>query len=406
VTAQTTGRGPGPKLAERYQVAELLSEGGLCAVYRGHDLVLRRPIVVKVAPPLHAESYRAALRLTSSFAHPAVVCLYDMIEQDGSLFLIQEYVAARSLDHYLETGLPTERAIEIARQIAFALSYAHAKGIIHGDLTPAAVLIDRHAVVRLNNFCSPPDQRYFSRVHDAVAVEIGVDQAQEVAASGDASDVMALGYLLWLMVTEPTARTGEGRDWLLRSTRKEVPDSLGALLRRVVRADTVPSALSAADLAIELERLSNDYAETRTHAPIEPPAAIRSYRALADATAWANDPTVASGRSALEQVARSPLGPLRGGTQVFPLEAVVAHDGLIEPAFGVAPRLRLPTRAASEGASVRSATSIDQDAVEGVSVPQDAAESGGVPLMPLLLLGAVLFVLFFLVGFYSFAFGR
>jgi eukaryotic-like serine/threonine-protein kinase len=406
VRAQTTGLEQGLKLAERYQVAELLSEGGLCAVYRGQDLVLRRPIVVKVAPPPHVESYRAALRLTSSFAHPAVVCLYDMIEQDGSLFLIQEYVAARSLDHYLETSLPIERAIDIARQIAFALSYAHAKGVVHGDLTPAAVLIDRHAIVRLNNFCAPPDQRYFTRIVDAVAHDIGGDQEQNVAAVGEAGDVAALGYLLWLMVTEPAAPAGDSPDWLLRSTRADIPESLSALLRRIIHTDTALSAPRASELAIELERLSSAYAASRTLAPVETPAAIRAYRALADSTGWANEQTVASGRSALEQVARSAPGPMRGGTQVFLPGTEGAQQGLVEPAFGVAPRLRLPTRPPSEGASLRAAISTYEDAAEALSAPPDELENGGVPLMPLLLLGAVLFVLFFLVGFYSFAFGR
>jgi hypothetical protein len=207
-------------------------------------------------------------------------------------------------------------------------------------------------------------------------------------------------------VTEPSAPAGDAPDWLLRTTRADIPESLSALLRRITQTDSALSAPRASDLAIELERLSNEYATSRTLAPVEAPAAIRAYRALVDSTGWANEQTVASGRSALEQVARSAPGPMRGGTQVFPLGTEGAQKGLVEPAFGVAPRLHLPTRPPSEGASLRAATSTYEDAAEALSAPQDELENGGVPLMPLLLLGAVLFVLFFLVGFYSFAFGR
>ena len=242
MTAQISDLGHGLKLVERYQVAERLSDGGLCAVYRGQDLTLRRPIAIKVVPPSHVESYRAALRLSASFSHPAVVCVYDMIEQDSSLYLIQEYVAERALSDYLLAGLPVERAVDIASQIAFALSYAHVKGVIHGDLTPAAVLIDRHALVRLNNFYAPADETYFTRARDAVARDIRLETKQIAVQPDETGDVIALGYLLWLMTTERTAQSDQPADMFLRSTRADVPETLTALLRRIFDASSAPSS--------------------------------------------------------------------------------------------------------------------------------------------------------------------
>jgi serine/threonine protein kinase len=412
VTAQISELGQGLKLAGRYQVAERLSDGALCAVYRGQDLTLRRPIIIKVVPPPHVDSYRAALRVSASFSHPAVVCLYDMIEQGESLYLIQEYVAARALDHYLAPGVPVERAVDIARQIAFALSYAHAKGVTHGDLTPAAVLVDRHALVRLNNFYAPADEQYFKRARDMVARDMGVSEERLAPQVAEAADVSALGYLLWLMTTEATSPDVEAPDLFLRSMRADVPETLTALLRRIVSSADSSSTVSAAECAIELERLANEYATRRSDATLNTPAAISAYRALAESMEWPNEPTIASGRSALAQVARSGPGPRRGGTDVFPTEGsgpadpVAAAPYGVAP-YGVAPRLRLPSRPLSDGASLRGTPVRGAEAIEGAaSTPHEEAEAGGFPLAPLLLLGAVLFVLFFLVGFYSFAFGR
>jgi serine/threonine protein kinase len=407
VTAHVSDLGQGLKLAGRYQVAERLSDGALCAVYRGQDLTLRRPIIIKGVPAPYVDSYRTALRLSSSFSHPAVVCLYDMIEQGESLYLIQEYVAARALQQYLAPGLPIERAVDIARQIAFALSYAHAKGVIHGDLTPAAVLIDRLALVRLNNFYAPADERYFEEMRDAVARDIGAREERLTPRSAEAGDVVALGYLLWLMTTEATSPDAQTSNPFQRSMRADVPETLTALLRRIVRSADSSSTVTAAECALELERLSNEYATRRSDTTLNTPAAISAYRALAESTQWSNEPTIASGRSALEQVARAGPGPRRGGTDVFSSEESGQDEPSSAAPYGVAPRLRLPSRPLGDRASLRaSAVRGAGEIEEAQPAPHEEAESGGVPLTPLLLLGAVLFVLFFLVGFYSFAFGR
>jgi hypothetical protein len=156
-----------------------------------------------------------------------------------------------------------------------------------------------------------------------------------------------------------------------------------------------------------LERLSNNYTAARSGATSDTPAAIKAYRALAQSAEWSNEPTIASGRSAIEQVARAAPGPRRGGTQVFPSEAGDTLEPSADMPFGVAPRLRLPSRPISDGGSLRAPPGPSAVAMEDArsNLPHEA-EAGGLPLTPLLLLGAVLFVLFFLVGFYSFTFGR
>src|SRR5579859_3471363 len=113
----------GLQLAERYQLDEMVAQGNLCAVYRGQDTVLHRPIAIKAIKPELVTTYRAALQTTSSLSHPAIVETYDAIDYDGWLFLVQEYLHARSLTGYLRAGVPSERAVDLGGQIARVLAY-------------------------------------------------------------------------------------------------------------------------------------------------------------------------------------------------------------------------------------------------------------------------------------------
>ncbi|HLY30545.1 MAG TPA: protein kinase [Ktedonobacterales bacterium] len=164
-------------LGERYLLKEQRAQGTLCTVYRGEDTVLRRPVAVKVVPEWLHDHYHAALRATATLVHPVAITPYDAIEQDNMLFLIQEYILAQPLSAYLHEGVPIRRALDLVAQIARALAYAHRRDILHGDLTPAATLIDRRATVRVNNFGLPPDETYFAAMAQAITRSQRLDQA-------------------------------------------------------------------------------------------------------------------------------------------------------------------------------------------------------------------------------------
>src|SRR5260370_26719411 len=139
----------GLALAGRYRLTEEVARGALSVVYRGQDDVLRRPIAVKAVPPKHAQAFRAALHATAALTHPAVVAVFDVLEHDGSLFVIQEYVQARPFATYLQAGLPVERATRLAGPIAPAIPYSHPHHGLPRGLTPAPVLVDPPAAGRL-----------------------------------------------------------------------------------------------------------------------------------------------------------------------------------------------------------------------------------------------------------------
>ncbi|MGZ3601180.1 MAG: protein kinase domain-containing protein [Ktedonobacterales bacterium] len=329
----------GLQLAERYQLDEIVAQGSLCAVYRGQDTVLHRPIAIKAIEPGMVATYRAALQATSTLSHPAIVATYDAIEHDGWLFLIQEYLQARPLTGYLRAGVPSERAVDLGGQIARVLAYAHAHDVTHGDLTPSAILIDRRAIVRVNNFGLPHDTHYFATLDNALEVAQTEDATLHAKLSDatPAGDVRALGLLLWQLL-----RTQ--RDATEAAFRDDVHVGLQNLVRRCVLRSHSQRITDAGTLVLELEALARTLAAARPALSEDTPAALRAARqAVEREAAWSVQSTQGTSR----RWSPPPTDPL-----TYESTAPWSYDGAT-PLITGAPRLTLPSRPADEGEARR-----------------------------------------------------
>jgi len=145
-------------LADRYRIERELGEGGMATVYLAEDLKLRRRVAVKVLKPelaavLGPERFLREIETTASLRHPNILPLYDSGSVPTSspfLYYTMPYVEGETLRDRLdrEKQLPLDDALEITRDIAEALSYAHSAGVIHRDIKPENVLLEHgHAVV-------------------------------------------------------------------------------------------------------------------------------------------------------------------------------------------------------------------------------------------------------------------
>jgi eukaryotic-like serine/threonine-protein kinase len=149
-------------LADRYRIERELGQGGMATVYLAEDLKHGRKVAIKVLRPelaavIGAERFLAEIKTTANLRHPHILPLYDSGEvtagSEGSqsfLFYVMPYVEGESLRDRLtrQKQLPIDEALSIAREVADALGYAHAHGIVHRDIKPENILLEGgHSVV-------------------------------------------------------------------------------------------------------------------------------------------------------------------------------------------------------------------------------------------------------------------
>ena len=199
-------------------------------VYRADDLKLSQAVALKFLPPdlphesellakLHSE-----VRLGRQVAHPNVCRIYDIAEWNGIHFVAMEYVDGEDLARLLRRigRLPHDKATEVARGVAAGLSAAHAKGILHRDLKPANIMIDGHGEARITDFG-------LALTHDTKTAEIAGTPAYMAPEqllgrpASVASDVYALGLVMYEIFTGRRLYTGHDITDLRRQQEREVP---------------------------------------------------------------------------------------------------------------------------------------------------------------------------------------
>ena len=133
-----------------YEILNPLGAGGMGEVYRAKDTRLDRTVAIKVLPshlssdPELKQRMEREAKAISALQHPNICTLYDIGTQDGTDFLVMEYLEGQTLAERLEKGpLPVEQVLKIGTEIAQALDKAHQQGIIHRDLKPANIMLTK-----------------------------------------------------------------------------------------------------------------------------------------------------------------------------------------------------------------------------------------------------------------------
>lgn len=194
---------PGTILGERFRIVGPLGRGGMGEVYRADDLKLAQSVALKFLPENLTEDQRRLdllyneVRLARSVSHPSVCRVYDIGEIDGQHFLSMEFIDGEDLSSLLRRigRLPSDKGIEIARQICGGLYAAHERGVIHLDLKPANIMLDGRGKVRITDFGLA---RLMTSDHREGIVGTPAYMAPEQLAGGavgEHSDVYALGLI-------------------------------------------------------------------------------------------------------------------------------------------------------------------------------------------------------------------
>src|SRR5215470_8211992 len=135
-------------VADRYRLERELGRGGMATVFLAEDLKHHRPVAIKVLDPelaasIGADRFLREIEVTARIDHPHILPLLDSGEAAGLFYYVMPYVEGESLRDRLdrEKQLPFDEALQIARQVADALGYAHGRGIVHRDIKPENILL-------------------------------------------------------------------------------------------------------------------------------------------------------------------------------------------------------------------------------------------------------------------------
>jgi len=238
-------------IAGRYLVGPLLGRGGAAEVYRAHDQVLGRAVAVKlflsgVATTDPRRQHREVTTL-AGLSHPGLVTLYNAGEQDGRAFFVMQLVAGRTLaDRLQENPLPAAETAQLGIDLADALAYVHAHGVIHRDIKPANVLLDEHHRPHLSDFGIATMADSTQITHTGLMIGTAAYLSPEQVRGhpvGPAADIYALGLVLIECLTGQREYPGQPMEAALARLHRQphvpqdLPTPMPALLQAMTAAD-------------------------------------------------------------------------------------------------------------------------------------------------------------------------
>jgi len=230
-------------LKQRYEIRDLLGEGSTAAVYKALDRKLGRTVALKILLPHVKETTRRRFfqeaQAVAQLNHPNIMAIYDSDEDDGAQFLIVEYVEGDALTKFIPSS--PEKVVDLARQIALALGYAHERQIIHRDVKPANIMVTPNGQVKIMDLGLALPREAKRVTADGMIIGtpayLSPEQAQGMALD-HRTDIYSIGVVIYEMAT------GQ----LPFST-----DDIPALLLQHVKQPPPPPRLHSPNLSAQLE---------------------------------------------------------------------------------------------------------------------------------------------------------
>ncbi|MDD2503979.1 MAG: protein kinase, partial [Clostridia bacterium] len=150
----------GKILGDRYELLEKSGDGGMAVVYKANCRLLKRIVAVKILKPDLAENdefiarFNRESQAAASLSHPNIVNMYDVGQEDDIHYIVMEYVDGETLKNRIrrEGRLSMEEAVRIASEICSALQHAHDNNIVHRDIKPQNILINKEGTAKVADF--------------------------------------------------------------------------------------------------------------------------------------------------------------------------------------------------------------------------------------------------------------
>ena len=273
-----------PTAIGRYRIEAILGQGGFGCVYLAHDEMLRRRVAIKVpharhvATPDDAAPYLAEAQTLAGLDHPHIVPVYDVgSTPEFPCYVVSKFIDGPDLAWFVaQRKMPTEQATAIIAVVADALHYAHAQGLVHRDIKPHNILIDRQGVPYLSDFGLALREEDIGKGSGYAGTPAywSPEQAKGQGNRADGrADIFSLGIVLYELLTGRRPFSGDSMDELChqilsrdtkppRQFNDRIPRELERICLKALSKSPADRYTTAKDLADDLRISSRDPSTT------------------------------------------------------------------------------------------------------------------------------------------------
>jgi serine/threonine-protein kinase len=324
-------------LNDRYELQQRIGRGGMADVFLARDLLLDRPVAIKVLFPEFAvdpnfvERFRREAQSAANLNHPNIVGVYDWGQYANTYFMAMEYVQGRTLADILRANghVNSQQAAEIGSEIAAALGFAHRNGVVHRDIKPANILIGANGQVKVADFgiaraMNAPTESNLTQAGSVMGTATYFSPEQAQGANPDPrSDLYSLGIVLYEMVAGKPPFSGENPVSIAYKQVHEQPQPLNQLVADVPKSfEAIVAKLLAKKPEIRYptaEAVRDDLRRFRSGEPVQ--ALANAMGATPGTTAMPRTAAVAG--AATVGLPRTTAMPGTPGTGAVPRTALV-----------------------------------------------------------------------------------
>ena len=269
----------------KYQLGELLGQGGMGAVYHSTHPVLNRPVAIKLmlgslaADPQSSQRFLREAQVVATLSHPNIVNIFDVDLHHGQPYIVMDFVQGGSLADRLRAGpLTVPEALRLAIPLAEALEYAHRQGLVHRDLKPANVLLQPDGSPVLADFGlarqAQPDGNAQLTATGAVMGTLAYMAPEQFSGrpTDARADVYSFGVMLYELLVGALPFTGDSAQLMYghlqqpppppRARRPDMPQALEQLVLRMLSKDPAWRPQSMAEVAAALRTIEQGGAST------------------------------------------------------------------------------------------------------------------------------------------------
>lgn len=261
----------GRLIDDRYELKQILGGGGMSNVYVAMDTILNRQVAVKLIhiPPNEKQAtiqrFESEVQNTTILTHPNIVNVLDVGEEVDFFFLVMEYIEGPTLADYIKANGPLkpEKALYFIEQILSGIRHAHERGIVHRDIKPQNVMIDRNQTLKIVDFgiAKALSETTMTQTNHVVGtVQYLSPEQAKGEKTGERSDIYSIGIVLYEMLTGHPPFSGETAVSIaikqiqeavpnVTDTRRDVPQALSNVILKATEKDQSHRYRSVSEMA-------------------------------------------------------------------------------------------------------------------------------------------------------------